>query len=83
MQSFSDFLNEQDAVPERQRPYFLRWIRIYVSRMSREDVDGKSMTDFLSWLSGKYEDWQVQQAAKSLRLYQYYRSRFCSPPVSG
>lgn len=79
MQSFGDFLKEKDAVPERLRPYFLRWVGIYVSRMAREDVDNKSMTDFLSWLSGKYEDWQVQQAAKSLRLYQYYRSRFCPP----
>ena len=56
MQSFADFLREDNTVEAHMQPYYVRWVSLFVGYTRREDVDNQSLDDFLRWLSPKYPE---------------------------
>ncbi len=70
---FADFLLRKRLMPENQVPFAVRWVRHFLSK--DKPVVGDTLRDrvdrFIAGLegAGRYEDWQVEQAARSVRMY--------------
>jgi hypothetical protein len=45
MRSFIEFLCENDRVLEHNRPYFHRWVMIYIFHSGAENIDSRSMSE--------------------------------------
>lgn len=73
MQSFLTFISENGRVSLKHRPYYQRWVGLYMNHAHRSSIDSASMTEFMSWMGPKYEDWKIAQARHALQLYSYYR----------
>jgi integron integrase len=74
LQRFDDFLREGRIVPERNRPWCLRWVERFLKSpaAARGDLSAEDRVRvFVEDLSGRgrLEDWQIDQADKSVRLY--------------
>jgi integron integrase len=78
VQSFGDFLSENNRVEERLRRPYQTWAGMYCSHAQTVAINATSMDNFLRWLGGKYTKAQVLQAKSALQVYCYYRTRF--PP---
>ena len=70
---FAEYLLKEKLVPEKNAPYFVRWVRRFLQ--TRIASPSNSLRDrvqeFLEGLQkgGMWEDWQVEQAERALRLY--------------
>jgi len=80
MQSFKDFLAENDRTEEHLRQTYQSWVTKYCNYAQTNAISAQSMADFLHWLSGKYTNEQIQHARRALQMYCYYRTRY--PPKS-
>ncbi|RPI73617.1 MAG: integron integrase, partial [Desulfobacteraceae bacterium] len=75
--SFNDFLNNQPVIPEKQRPFYVRWVEMFLRSM--DGAEGVDFADdwvesFLNDLGRRREVWQVKQAEDAIRLYKYFLS---------
>ncbi len=70
---FAEYLLKQRLVPEKNAPYHVSWVRRFLSRGVTVPVAGldERIAAFLRELevTGSYQDWQVTQAERALRLY--------------
>ena len=78
MQSFNDFLSENNRVEEYLRQGYQIWVRRYINHSQMEAVTDQSMRDFLQWLGSKYTKTQIAHAKRALQLYSYFRARYPS-----
>ena len=75
---YQEFLKRKRLVPEKQAPFYLRWVSSYLSFCDEEDfapADDSHILPFLQHLAKTKEDWQVNQAREALRLYLYFLSQ--------
>jgi integron integrase len=58
-------------VREKARPYFVRWVRQFLSRPATDEPLADQVRRFCEGLerSGRCQDWQVRQAEQALRVY--------------
>ena len=59
---YQKFLKRKRLVPEKQAPFYLRWVSSYLSFCDEEDfapADDSHILPFLQHLSNAKEDWQV------------------------
>ena len=74
MEKFGAFLKKTEK-RERTIPFMVRWV---VQALQKYQLSpGQKLTlaqkkQFLSKLSQKYEPWQVEQADRALKLYEYF-----------
>ena len=78
MQSFREFLSENNRIEEHLRQSYQMWVARYCNHAHTTAIGDQSMASFLQWLSGKYARDQVQSAKRALQMYCYYRTRY--PP---
>ena len=76
--TFRQFLSIKERVPERNIPYYLKWVsdryRFFnLSKMT--PLENHQRAQFLTHLAKNHEDWQVEQADRALRLYEYFLSK--------
>jgi len=69
---FGEYLLDRQFVSEKTAPYFVKWIRRFLTWAVRDS--GSTLQErcqaFIASLKGdEYPDWQVQQAERALRLY--------------
>jgi hypothetical protein len=71
-------LNEKERIPEKNTPYYVKWVLDccrYFNVPETQLLTNDQRSQFLTHLAKNHEDWQVQQADRSLRLYGYFLSR--------
>ncbi|ANT64002.1 integron integrase [Prosthecochloris sp. CIB 2401] len=72
---FREFLLKKQHVPEKNVPYYLRWVAQYHTFCRKNPELGtpsESVTSFVTWLAKQHEEWQVLQAREAVRLYLYF-----------
>lgn len=78
LQAFNQFLNDKERIPERNTPYYVKWVSDcyrYFDKPETQLLTNDQNAKFLNHLAKKHEDWQVQQADRVLRLYGYFLNR--------
>jgi len=70
---FAEYLLKQKLVPEKNAPYYVSWVRKFLARGVTEPVAAldERVAEFLRSMetTGTYQDWQLTQAERALRLY--------------
>ena len=71
LQTFGEFLLKAQLVRPTAAPYFVRWVRRFLSRPASNEPLADLVRGFCEELerNGGGEDWQVRQADQALRLY--------------
>lgn len=78
LQAFEQFLICKEGVPGKNVPYYVKWVSDcyrFVDKPETQPLTNEQTAEFLSRLAKKHEDWQVQQADRALKLYDYFLSR--------
>lgn len=78
LQAFKQCLSEKERLPEKNIPYYVKWVSAcyrFFDVPESQTLTNEQNAKFLNWLAKKHEDWQVQQADRALRLYDYFLSR--------
>ena len=71
LQQFAEFLLKRQLVRQSAAPYFVRWVRQFLSRQASDEPLADQVRRFCDDLErpGGIEDWQVRQAEQALRIY--------------
>lgn len=71
LQQFGEFILRAQLVKENAAPYFVRWVRRFLTRPVSDESLADQVRRFRDELeaSGMYQDWQVRQAEDGLRIY--------------
>ena len=71
LQAFAEFLLKAQLVRSSAAPYFVRWVRRFLSRPATDEPLADRVRTFCEELerNGGVEDWQVRQADQALRIY--------------
>ncbi len=71
LQQFGEFLLKAQLARPAAAPYFVRWVRRFLSRPASDEPLRDQVRGFCEELdrNGGSEDWQVRQADQALRLY--------------
>ena len=71
LQQFGEFLLKAQLVRPTAAPYFVRWVRRFLSRPASDQPLAEHVSRFCEDLerNGGFEDWQVRQADQALRMY--------------
>ena len=71
LQQFGEFLLKAQVVRPTAAPYFVRWVRRFLSRPASDEPLADQVRGFCEELerNGGSEDWQVRQADQALRIY--------------
>ena len=71
LQEFGEFVLKAQLAPSAAAPYFVRWVRRFLSRPASDEPLLDQVRGFCEELerNGGTEDWQVRQADQALRLY--------------
>jgi integron integrase len=76
--TFRQFLSIKERVPERNIPYYLKWVSDcyrFLNLSETNPLENHQRAQFLTHLAKNHEDWQVEQADRALRLYGYFLSK--------
>lgn len=70
---FEHFLHEQNTVRPNQRPFYVQWVKRYLSFVDTEEwlPEGDTIPRFLNSLRSKnrFADWQINQAMDAIICY--------------
>ncbi len=71
LQEFGEFLLKAQLARPAAAPYFVRWVRRFLSRPASDEPLADQVRGFCEDLerNGGSEDWQVRQADQALRIY--------------
>jgi integrase len=71
LQQFGEFLLKAQLVKDKVAPYFVRWVRRFLSRPALDEPVAEQVQRFCEELErdGGCADWQVRQAEQALRIY--------------
>ncbi len=71
LQRFGEFLLKRQLVRPTAAPYFVRWVRLFLSRQASAEPLADQARHFCDDLerSGRFQDWQVRQAEQALQIY--------------
>ncbi|MFW9917439.1 MAG: integron integrase [Candidatus Thorarchaeota archaeon] len=72
---FGNFLISKRIVNKSKVSYYVNWVAKCLKgsrKVSGDELTSTEIDHFLSKLSKTKEEWQVQQAALSIKIYQYY-----------
>jgi integrase len=68
---FADFLLKANLANQKAAPYFVRWVRQFLSRPATTDPIDDQIRQFVEDLerTGRWDAWQVRQAEQAVRVY--------------
>jgi len=71
LQPFGEFLLKAQLVTEHSAPYFVRWVRRFLTRSASDEPLADQVRRFCEELEqgATYQDWQIRQAEQALRIY--------------
>ena len=70
--AFAEYILSKSLVPERNAPYYVGWVRRFLKTSSNDptlSLDERVNLYVESLRQKQFEDWQVEQAERALRLY--------------
>jgi len=73
--AFEQFLINKERIQEKYVPYYVKWVSDcyrYHNLPESEPLTNEQHTQFLKRLADNAEDWQVRQAERAVRLYDYF-----------
>ena len=87
LQEFGEFLLKAQLARQTAAPYFVRWVRRFLSRPASDEPLTDQVRGFCEELErgGASEEWQVRQADQALRIYSVSflkRTDWHQPPAS-
>ena len=79
LKEFVNFLVTRNLLPEKKISYYQSWIAKYsafhgVDLNTSVQITDDLISDFVTHLSRRYEDWQVEQAGDALRLLLFFQA---------
>ena len=84
LDAFKQFLSTKERLPEKNLHYYLKWVSDcyrYFDITEKQPLSNEQIAKFLNHIAKRYENWQVQQADRALKLYGYFLSRSLSNSV--
>jgi hypothetical protein len=71
LQEFGEFLPTGQLARPAAAPYFVRWVRRFLTRPASDEPLADQVRTFCEELerTGAVEDWQVRQTDQALRIY--------------
>ncbi len=81
---YENYLTKKQIVPQIKIPYYKSWVNRCLSKCHKQPGDElttREIENFLIYLSKRNEDWQVQQAADAIRIYNFYSKTKEKPNV--
>ncbi len=72
---FGNFLISKHIVSKARASYYINWVTLCLQcsrKSSGDELTSSQIDQFLNKLSKTKEQWQVDQAALSIRIYQYH-----------
>lgn len=71
---FARYVEQQENIPARQKPYFLRWVALFCeqARLATKHLLAFDKTVFFSRIGTELQDWQLAQARDAVALYLYF-----------
>src|SRR3990172_11506518 len=71
LQPFGEFLLKAQLVTEHSAPYFVRWVRRFLTRSASDEPLADQVRRFCEELEhgATYQDWQIHQAEQALPIY--------------
>jgi integron integrase len=78
MQAFKAYLLARRITSPKAVDFYMHWVHQCFRFSQIEGVEAVSQEQveaFLKYLSKKHETWQVEQAAKAIKLYQFFEKR--------
>lgn len=84
MKKYEDYLTNVHRIKNTMTPYYLRWVKEaygYSNTPLTTPIPEAEKTMYLNHCSKQHEDWQVQQADESIRLYIYFLSISMDTPL--
>ena len=82
METFPEFLRQRCRVPERNIPFYVKWVELYREHRRQEGSakgDAEGIDAFLAGLSERLKEWQIWQAHHAVVLYHSYRAHHDLP----
>ena len=82
MDEFRNYLLLKRFVPERQVPYYTRWVSgflQYCNTHEKLSAPEQQLNRFLSDMGKRCEQWQVDQAREAISLYRFFVGRSNQP----
>lgn len=73
--AYEHFLIDKERLQQKYVPYYVRWVSEcyrYFNLPETEPLTNDQRADFLKRLADRHEDWQVRQAERALRLYDFF-----------
>lgn len=77
MQNFRDYLETKRIVTKKRVPYYVAWVSQffnYFDKKPNDEISSEEIEKFLKHLTKRKEEWQVTQAGKAIRIYQFYET---------
>jgi len=77
IKKYATYLKEVHRLPERMIPYYTKWVREAYSHSKiplTTSISEEAKNAYLHHCANQHEDWQVNQADESIRLYTYFLS---------
>jgi len=78
LEAYEKYLADKRLVPEKQRPYFVFWVKSFLSFCDKQGAlptDDSQIEPFLRLLSKSKEEWQINQAREALRIFLFFLTR--------
>lgn len=75
---FGQFLIDKERLQEKYVPYYVKWVSDcyrYFNEPETQPLTNEQRAQFLKRLADNSEDWQVRQAERALRLYDFFLLR--------
>ena len=75
IQQYAVYLRNVHRIQDRLIPYYLKWIKEVYRHSNiplKTPITEEAKDAYISHSSGRYEDWQLQQADESVRLYTHF-----------
>ena len=76
MMSFEEFLRTRRHFPEKSILWYVKRVEMYLRYVKNATAGTPSTEAFLEAFARDYEDWQVDQAQRAIRLYSRYQAEF-------
>jgi integron integrase len=67
--SYSEYLLKELGLPEAQIPYYVRWVKNYLSFCQSREPSLELFEEYVERKISGYEQWQQEQAIRAIRLY--------------
>lgn len=77
IKEYAAYLKKVHRLPERMVPYYLKWVKeayTHSKTSLKAPIAEEAKNSYLHYCSNRHEDWQVEQADESIRLYMYFLS---------